>query len=166
MRYATAEQVTGALGHLGLRPLEADDLTIGFMRTMSDVAALPAEIHIKIGRKRLHLGPGQRLRTLEYEGRKRALYNGKWWSDEYTRTDVRQWLSAMGLVQGDAAPEVVAEPAENGFTPLPLPIQAPPMAGMVIYRNEAGHILIRLTKVGYPEGEVWTRPASVDAAEG
>lgn len=151
---------------MGLRPLEADDLTIGFMRIMSEVAGLPAEIHIEIGGKRLHLGPKQRLRTLEYEGRRRALYNGKWWSEEYTRTDVRQWLTAMGMEQGDAAPEVVAEPAEHGFTPLPLPVQAPPMAGMAILRNQAGQIMIRLTKVGYPEGEVWTPPAVSDAAEG
>ncbi len=166
MRYATGEQIEGALQYMGLRPLPADDLTIGFMRIMNEVATLPAEIHIQIGRKRLHLGPKQRLRTLEYEGRKRALYNGKWWSEEYTRTDVRQWLTALGLVQGNATPAVVAEPAEHGFVPLPIPVQAPPMAGMVVYRNEAGDILIRLTKVAYPEGEVWTRPAALDAAEG
>lgn len=166
MRYATGSQVEGALQYMGLRPLDKDDLTVGFAQIMGEVATIPAEIHIKIGRRRLHLGPKQRLRTLEYEGRKRALYNGTWWSEEYCRTDVRGWLTAMGLVQGDADPAVVAEPAEHGFVPLPLPVQAPPMAGMVIYRNGLGVILIRLTKFGYSEGEVWSRPAATDAAEG
>lgn len=166
MRYATGEQITGALRYMGLRPLDKDDLTVGFLRTMSEVASLAPEVCIKIGQKRLHLGPKHKLRTLEYEGRKRAHYNGQWWSEEYTRADVRQWLTALGLVQGDTAPEVVADPAAHGFVPLPLPVEAPPMAGMVIFRNEAGQILIRLTKLAYPEGEVWTRPAASDVTEG
>jgi len=92
VRYATGEQIEGALQYMGLRPLPADDLTIGFMRIMNEVATLPAEIHIQIGRKRLHLGPKQRLRTLEYEGRRllEELLKGAPEAREFSRLSIPQ----------------------------------------------------------------------------
>lgn len=165
MRYATPAHVEAALNGMGLRIVPPEEQTAGFLASMGAISAMSPMISLpQPDGSKLHLGPAHRLRLVEYHARLRALYNGRWYSNEYTRADVRAMLEALGCVIDTAGPgpEIIDDPVSPGFVSWMPAVDLPPIAGMDIWQRDgqAGkEVLIRYAFLDRVEGEVWHAPA-------